>query len=336
MKKSPIQKRVILVFLFLFLFTFVQSSNLIKAAPAVPTLISPVDEVVINDCTPLFNWTDVLNAESYHFQLNNDINETLINLYIQSSSYESWELENGEYTWYVRANDSTGEWGEWSDLGIFTIDTVAPDETILLAPTNGTISNDMMPTLMWNAVEGAVSYTIQFKKADLSWGTEKTSVETSYMWHTYIPDDDYIWRVRAVDEAGNTGPWSDYWYYLLDSTNPVVVGSADLDVNFGENALIQWTLYDIHPKNFSIFHNGEYVSGNVWTDQMGPIGLGTAGLLYGVHEYILYAEDQAGNTGFDSIIVTVHPSIPEYNNRLYLIITLSVSIGIVILIKKRK
>jgi len=337
MRKILHQKRAIVIILSLFLFTLNPSSEVIVAAPDAPEIISPANGSVINDRSPFFNWTDVPDADMYHLLvLDGETNDTEVSLYVSTSEYDYYEdLEDGDWNWYVRANDSSGLWSLWSDVAVFTIDTVAPGDTTLLAPANGTISSDMCPDLTWEEVEDAFFYNLQLKTADLMWGTGWSWSETIYYWHTYLQDNDYIWRVRAVDEAGNIGSWSAYWYYILDTTSPVVVGSSDIGINVGETAMINWNLHDIHPKNYSIYQDGEYISGGIWNPNMGAINIGAIDLLNGIHEFVLFAEDQAGNIGFDSIIVSVYPLIPEFCNLPYLIIIPIVLLGVSIISKRK-
>ncbi len=95
------------------------------ASPAVAVLISPGYDEVINDNTPYFDWSDVIDPSgvSYNIQVDSD-NFSLPELDISgisSSFYTSGiSLSQGEYHWRVRATDGAGNTGEWTeDWGFF-------------------------------------------------------------------------------------------------------------------------------------------------------------------------------------------------------------------------
>jgi hypothetical protein len=104
------------------------------------------------------------------------------------------------------------------------VDTTPPPAPAPDKPTNGsTLSNCVgSTTLMWNAVSdpsGIAEYQLQVQRhaGDFNWSTVSspaglggtdTSVSVECGWY-------YRWRVRAVDGAGNTGPWSDWYTFAV-------------------------------------------------------------------------------------------------------------------------
>jgi len=78
-----------------------------------------------------------------------------------------------------------------------------------------TIPNPGSTTLEWQAVAGAVSYTVEARYHDVL-GPTPLGVYTGITTTSYGLAFPYLngsWRVWAVDSLGNSGPVSDWWYF---------------------------------------------------------------------------------------------------------------------------
>ena len=93
-----------------------------------PILVSPSNTSTISDSTPTFEWLDVSGAVLYELQVDNSSSFTSPEIYqssLTSSTYtSSSSLSDGTYYWRVRCQDSQGNWGWWSSVCSFTIETV--------------------------------------------------------------------------------------------------------------------------------------------------------------------------------------------------------------------
>ncbi|RLI67584.1 MAG: hypothetical protein DRO63_04410, partial [Candidatus Gerdarchaeota archaeon] len=111
--------------------------------PSQPALFSPDEGLLDNNPTPLLNWSDV--ADSYLYQVevaDNDTFSTLVvNQTVVNSDYTTATLADGVYYWRVRARDEAGNWGSWSVIRNFTIDTTPP--TIVAVTTDPTAPTDI-------------------------------------------------------------------------------------------------------------------------------------------------------------------------------------------------
>ena len=96
-------------------------------------LISPIDNDSLNTIHVLFEWEQLSNAVSYQIQIaENDstgfqdpiadlIDSTL--LLIMDEGFK-WGTA---YSWRIRSVNSMGDFGEWSDTGIFHVKLLPPE-----------------------------------------------------------------------------------------------------------------------------------------------------------------------------------------------------------------
>jgi hypothetical protein len=128
------------------------------------------------------------------------------------------------YEWRVRAVDRKGNWGEWSQSGVFSTKLPVPR---LRSPENGASLNcpngyKRPVDLIWDSVANNPSYEVElYKYYDRN---DWTKVETDQMSkNRYTTKDlecgfNYAWRVRVVyGWLLNVikGEWSDYYEFGL-------------------------------------------------------------------------------------------------------------------------
>ncbi|MFN4133645.1 MAG: Ig-like domain repeat protein, partial [Candidatus Hadarchaeales archaeon] len=232
------------------------------AAPAAPTIISPIPGENINDNTPLIDWlqvtTDANGAQEnslpliYYAAVSDD----------PSFSYENrssgW-IENDNWTiapalpdgvWYlrVRARDNAGNYGEWSARS-FRVDTVppaAPPSPPIYPQNNGWTKGS--PNLDWTPVtddslpvmyEAWYSIYSDFPDA----GTTKSGWIYDDNWQITGLSELYIyyWKVRAKDNAGNVGNFSSTWQFKVDLTPPskVELSKPENNANLLDNLTVK-------------------------------------------------------------------------------------------------
>ncbi|MHA2252977.1 MAG: glycoside hydrolase family 78 protein [Candidatus Kariarchaeaceae archaeon] len=177
-----------------------------------PLPLTPVQWEVIDDRTPLISWSAVTNANEYQLQIddNTGFPSPAIDTTTVATSYTSPTLaDNTLYVWRVRARDSNGNDGFWSETRTFTIDTTKLAAPTLLSPIDAESFGDNTPTFTWNSISGANSYEIEIDD-----DTSFTSViqigypsSTSYTSPSLSPNT-YYWRVRGIEITDNLGEWS--------------------------------------------------------------------------------------------------------------------------------
>ena len=123
-----------------------------------PSVTGPVNNADITT-QPTFRWTEAENAREYRLQVSQDptfgspIDDVITDstAFTSSSTYPA----DTQLYWRVRANDWNGQGLNWSQTGTFVRRLVAPTFTALDNPVT-----ELLPTIHWTPVEGAVSYTV--------------------------------------------------------------------------------------------------------------------------------------------------------------------------------
>jgi parallel beta-helix repeat protein len=290
--------------------------------PAAPTLFSPANGLQTNDNTPTFEWTsvsDVSTPVTYEIWIDNDSNFTsreAENSGQTDTTYVPTALVDENYNWKVRACDNAGNYSDWSIVWTFLVDTVAPSIPLKLAPINGTKTNDNKPTFSWSATtddssgircyEIWVDNDLDFKSPERLENTADNAT-TSYT-PTAIADENYSWRVRAWDWAGNVGDFETAWTILIDTIPPIaptLVWPLDSE-NINDNTPnLDWAivpenslpvLYRCHVSDNSAFPYDNYDSGWVSSDNFQIM----TELKEGIWYWRVQARDNVGNTGNNS------------------------------------
>ncbi|MBD3353142.1 MAG: hypothetical protein GF364_16795 [Candidatus Lokiarchaeota archaeon] len=195
--------------------------------PAKVSLSSPSDGATLTqDNTPTFEWGSVADAVEYQIQVDdaNTFSSPAIDSTTSNTYYTSSPLGDDEYYWHVRAKDDADNWGDWSNIWSFTIDTTGPEVPSLSSPSDGaTLTQDNTPTFEWGSVADAVEYQIQVDDAN-TFNSPLINSTTSNTYYISSPlsDGEYYWRVRAKDDADNWGDWSNVWIFeiITETTTP--------------------------------------------------------------------------------------------------------------------
>jgi predicted phage tail protein len=178
-----------------------------------PTLISPaIGEITAS--RPSFAWNGVSGAVRYNIQLSTSAAFGSLNLNQQPSG-TSYTVGNAltagrTYYWRVRAINGAGTSSPWSEVRSFTV-AGGLSAPVLNSPADGSSTSDRTPSFSWGSVSGASRYNIQLSTSPTfgSLNLNQTRSGTSYtVGNNLTVGRTYYWRVRAIDAAGNAGPWS--------------------------------------------------------------------------------------------------------------------------------
>ncbi len=176
--------------------------------------ITPTYNGKLTSNIALFDWTEILNATEYKIQMsaNPDFSTLLFNANTPNSFYDGYEpaLPRGKtYYWRIKPiyGDVSGAWSV--ALPFNTQDPLA--KPILQSPGNKVvITDDNTPTLDWDPVVNGVNYLLQISKlVDFSTTYFKATTSNTEFETNPLPNGKYFWRIRAIDESGNKGPWSE-------------------------------------------------------------------------------------------------------------------------------
>ncbi len=304
-------------------------------APLAPVLLNPEDSIETNDDTPLLDWLEVAEPATYHVQVDTsnsfpsptiDLEDIATSFYQIASSYS-----DGVYYWRVRAEDTLGNIGVWSEIRSYTIDTVGPVAPILVSPGQDTTLTDRNPLILWNSVADGVEYQLQVDNV-VTFVSLEEDITTSNTFHTVLSDlsdGTYFWRIRAKDTADNWGAWSSIWSFSVDLEGPIAPTlSTPSDSAFiGDNTpFLEWV---------SVGDATEYEIELASTDLFGPsviFSITTPNSYYtifftldeDIHYWRVRAKDAVGNWGDWSAVWSftvdiVDPSISSPDDIVYVV-----------------
>jgi bacillolysin len=183
--------------------------------PTVPLQITPANNALVTDYTPILDWKPSTIAVGtilgyYEVQVDDDpaFGSLDYNAGVTGDAIEvTPDLAAGtKYYWRVRAFNTDSDYSAWSLVRYFRTPFAAPT-LILPADTAGSVP--LKPTFQWSAISGATNYTLQvsISPSFSPLAVNKTISGTSYIHTTnLLAGTSYYWRVRANGVFG-PGLW---------------------------------------------------------------------------------------------------------------------------------
>jgi hypothetical protein len=202
-----------------------------SVAPDPPVLLSPANGATINDNTPSFDWSDVIDPSGvkYSFEVddNADFGSQVIWLTVTPSEYTvPSALADGRYYWRVESDDGGGN-ASLSAVWYFDVDTSAAGDTTLPAAVTdlaAITATSATVTLTWTApgddgnTGTASAYVIRYATAtigDANWGSasqcsgepapQAAGNSQTFTVTGLSPDTTYYFAMKTADEVPN---WS--------------------------------------------------------------------------------------------------------------------------------
>lgn len=126
-------------------------------------------------------------------------------------------LSPGDYngTVTVNSNGGTEQVGVSMSVGV-------PDPPTLLSPANGSIIiTNTLTDFDWTDVATAIVYELQFENDSTLTNEAVTVTSSQYTPSSSLTPDTYYWRVRARDNNGNRGDWSEVWSFTISTSETV-------------------------------------------------------------------------------------------------------------------
>lgn len=157
---------------------------------------SPYDGQILQNVNSTdISWTARAGAESYDVQ----INGVMFNTDQTTASIDLPVI--GNYSMSVRAIDSQGYKGKWSDESRISLAILSAPE--VTSPSDGQVLQNVNSTdISWSARDGAASYDVQINGEMFNTDQTTASIDLPTI-------GNYSILVRAIDSQGHEGQWSD-------------------------------------------------------------------------------------------------------------------------------
>jgi protein-S-isoprenylcysteine O-methyltransferase Ste14 len=182
-----------------------------------PELLSPDDGAsVVYPASPLkLHWAPVPHAKTYLVRIATDPQLASLVAGIPVETAATTFTPTGlltpgqQYFWAVTPLDAAGNRGRTSQVHSFVRDWSSTTTTTLqdlLA-----IPEVVDPQFGWDPVPGAVRYQVEVwssNQPDLKVCCSGSSIGADLSPPVVFPDNEYYWRMRAFDAAGNAGAWT--------------------------------------------------------------------------------------------------------------------------------
>jgi RHS repeat-associated protein len=277
-------------------------------------LVAPTNNTSTSNGTPTFSWNTPLNtngaAFTYEIQVDNNSDFSspeFTNIGSALNATPSSALAEGTYSWRVRAIDDVGTPRPWSSSWTLTVVYSIP---VLNSPANNTSVNTTKPIFSWNSVVTTVgspyTYEIQVDNNNDFSSPEFTNTGSTFTAapSNALAEGTYSWRVRAIDNVGNPGGWSEVWAVTVDTTPPgmpILNLPEDNTVSTLVRPTFTWTGASGNPTEYEIqivstpdfstlaISPAPVVAATTYT----PI----ASLQQGTYAWRVRAKDAAGNWG---------------------------------------
>ncbi len=202
--------------------------------PKPPTLTTPENNTNDNQHTQTFKWENLDPTENttpvtYHIKIDNNQDFTTPeneNQWQTDNTYTT-TLKDNTWYWKVRAKDNAGNRGPWSKTRTLTIDNQPPKPPTLTTPENNTNDNQHTQTFKWENLDPTENTTPMTYWLQVSTDTLFENIVKENIWiiedssELDLENDNvYYWRVKARDNAGNRGSWSDNYRFRVDTVKP--------------------------------------------------------------------------------------------------------------------
>jgi hypothetical protein len=200
------------------------------------TLLSPVGGARITyPATPLrLSWAPVAGARKYRVFVATDSDlGSLISINGQSGPVEtsattftpSAALAPGTYYWDVQAVDAEGNRAPYPRPAAGSFTWVWPSATTPQVTDLSPAPELVDPRFSWDPVPGAARYEVEINPSkEFAVGSKicctGTTINTSLSPTTVFKNNNYYWRVRALDMDGHAGRWNCYGDPNLACPNP--------------------------------------------------------------------------------------------------------------------
>ncbi|MDQ0966834.1 hypothetical protein QFZ20_002237 [Flavobacterium sp. W4I14] len=181
----------------------------------------PTNGLYANHPEVQYEWLRLFGATQYRLQVdkNNFLDETklLLNVTTDNLSFLQSLMTEGAFQYRIRAENATQN-SKWSPVRNFTYDIIGPEKVTLSAPVNKQVVSRPVK-LVWNGQADADRYQVYVYKSDsltiYNTAYPQLLTATELNFNAGESGESLVWRVRAVDKAGNFGGYSAYYSFTM-------------------------------------------------------------------------------------------------------------------------
>jgi hypothetical protein len=264
-----------------------------------PTLVVPLDGITICSGWQIFSWNRVIEAASYHLQVDDNAGFGSPTIDTTTSSLDhtpASALPDDTYYWRVKAlaGDRESAWSEVRDFRVLS----PPGTPVLNSPANHSDVCDTRPTFRWQAVDTATAYLIElYSDMDFSTLVDDDALSDTYFAPGQALDPGtYYWRVQASNDCG-TSSWSNWDLNVgTPGTAPTLQQPADGQEICDRRPGFQWdSLSGASSYTLEVDDNASFASPEVQKTTEDPYDDLTATLPPGTYHWRVRASSACGD-----------------------------------------
>lgn len=236
------------------------------------TTITLAPPSAIKDTTATFEFTSEANA-TFECSVDGAAFATC------SSPLTLTGLADGQHTLEVRAKDTAGNVDPSPATSTFTVDTGAPDTTIVTGPAS--LTNKATADFTFESTEASSTFECRVDSGAFEACTTPFTL-------TNVTEGEHTLQVRATEVAGNVDPTPASWSWTVDLTPPDTVidsGPAEVVKEASASFTFHATIADASLECS--------IDGDAFAPCTSPSDV--TGLSDGAHEFRVRAVDSAGN-----------------------------------------
>ena len=187
--------------------------------PPAPVVLTPANNSVTNDTTPVITGTAEANATVTLFLGSQQLGTTTASASGSWSFTPTTPLAEGPYDVSAVATNAVGNTSERSNTNRFTIDATPPAAPVITTPVNDSVLSNNRPVISGTA-EPNSTVTVTLNGNAVGTATTSATGSWSLTPATALADGPYTAVATATDVAGNTSSPSSSVRFVIDTTPP--------------------------------------------------------------------------------------------------------------------
>lgn len=184
-------------------------------------LLNPESNYYTSDANISFSWLKLYGASQYRIQVDNqsftDEGKLTLNVLSDNTIFMQKMQKEGSYQFRVRAENAS-ENSKWSAVRNFVYDITPPLQPDLVSPANKQ-AVALPIKLLWNKVADAEKYELFIYQKDsvtlYNSGYPNVITVNEQILNSGSQGETLVWRIRAIDRAGNRSAFSDYKTFTI-------------------------------------------------------------------------------------------------------------------------